>query len=76
MKVLSICTVLLLLTASAMAQETRPASQDHRIREPYITATGATVDKPGMPQSSGPTPLDRRVQQQDNRIDGSLCNGC
>ena len=25
---------------------------------------------------SGPTPLDRKIQQEDNQIDNSICKGC
>jgi len=42
----------------------------------YLTPTGATVDRPGVPQASGPTALDRSIRQQDNRIDNSICDGC
>ena len=27
-------------------------------------------------QGSAPTPLDRGIRRQDNKIDGSLCKGC
>ena len=42
----------------------------------YLTGTGATVPRPGVPQASGPTALDRSIEQQDNRIDNSICTGC
>jgi hypothetical protein len=42
----------------------------------YITGTGATVDRPGVPQASGPTALDRKIQEEDNRIDNSICSDC
>jgi hypothetical protein len=42
----------------------------------YLTSTGATVPRPGASQSAGPTPLDRAIQQQDNKVDNSICNGC
>jgi len=42
----------------------------------YLTATGATVDRPGVPQASAPTLLDRSIRRQDNRIDNSICDGC
>ena len=42
----------------------------------YLTSTGETVPRPGASQSAGPTPLDRAIQQQDNKIDNSICNGC
>lgn len=77
MKALTI-SILLTLTAAvcttAQAQQAGP--HDRPIRDPYITSSGATVDKPGEPQGSAPTPLDRRIQRQDNKIDNSLCQGC
>ena len=42
----------------------------------YLTSTGQTVPRPGVPQASGPTPLDRSIEQQDNRTDDSICTGC
>jgi hypothetical protein len=42
----------------------------------YLTSTGETVPRPGVPQASGPTPLDRKIQQEDNRLDNSICKGC
>jgi hypothetical protein len=42
----------------------------------YLTSTGETVPRPGVPQASGPTALDRKIQQEDNRIDNSICKGC
>ena len=42
----------------------------------YTTSTGETVPRPGVPQASGPTPLDRKIQQEDNKIDNSICKGC
>lgn len=46
------------------------------LNQDYLTSTGATVPKPGASQSSGPTPLDRAIEQQDNKIDNSICSGC
>jgi hypothetical protein len=42
----------------------------------YLTSTGETVPRPGVPQASGPTPLDRKIQQEDNKLDNSICKGC
>jgi hypothetical protein len=42
----------------------------------YTTSTGATVPRPGVPQGSGPTALDRKIQQEDNKLDNSICKGC
>ena len=46
------------------------------LRQDYITGTGATVDRPGVPQASGPTALDRAIRQENNRIDNSICYDC
>ena len=46
------------------------------LRQDYITGTGATVDRPGVPQASGPTALDRAMRQENNRIDNSICYDC
>jgi len=53
----------------------RPAP-GHLLDQDYLTSTGETVPRPGASQSAGPTPLDRAVQQQDNKIDNSICSGC
>jgi hypothetical protein len=46
------------------------------LNQDYLTSTGETVPRPGVPQASGPTPLDRAIQQENNRIDNSICTGC
>ena len=52
----------------------RPTPQ--LLRQDYIAGTGATVPRPGVPQASGPTALDRAIRQENNRIDNSICDGC
>ena len=42
----------------------------------YLAPTGATVPRPGVPQASGPTALDRKIEQENDRIDNSICKGC
>ena len=42
----------------------------------YLAPTGATVPRPGVPQASGPSALDRKIQEEDNKIDNSICKGC
>ena len=46
------------------------------LRQDYIAGTGATVPRPGVPQASGPTALDRAIRHENNRIDNSICDGC
>ncbi len=42
----------------------------------YLTSTGETVPRRGVPQASGPTPLDRSIERQNDRIDNGICTGC
>jgi len=51
-------------------------TRGHLLDQDYLTSTGETVARPGVSQSSGTTPLDRWVGQQDNRIYNGICNGC
>jgi hypothetical protein len=46
------------------------------LNQDYLTSTGATVPRPGVPQSSGTTPLERAIREQNDRIDNSICTGC
>ena len=60
-----------------VAPEISKPTPGRLLDQDYLTSTGATVPRPGrLPQSAGPTPLDRAIQQQDNKIDNSICNGC
>ena len=45
-------------------------------RSNYVTSTGATVPRPGASQSGGTTSLDRGVEREDSKIEGSICKGC
>jgi len=42
----------------------------------YLTSTGQTVPRPGVPQSSGETQFDLFMRHQNDRIDNSICSGC
>ena len=46
------------------------------LNQDYLTSTGETVARPGASQSSGETPFDRYIRQQNDRIDNSICKGC
>jgi hypothetical protein len=59
-----------------MAPELGKPTPGHLLDQDYQTSTGATVPRPGVPQGSGPTPLDRKIQQENNQIDNSICKGC
>ena len=60
------------LTAPEISQPT----PGHLLDQDYQTSTGATVPRPGVPQASGPSALDRKIQEEDNKIDNSICKGC
>ena len=59
-----------------IAPELGKPAPGHLLDQDYLAPTGATVPQPGVPQGSGPTALDRKIQQQDNAIDNSICKGC
>jgi hypothetical protein len=59
-----------------VAPELSNPTPGHLLDQDYTTSTGATVPQPGVPQGSGPTALDRKIQQEDNKIDNSICKGC
>ena len=59
-----------------LAPELGRPTPGHLLIQDYLTSTGETVPRPGVPQSSGTTPLDREIRQENDRIDNSICNGC
>jgi hypothetical protein len=59
-----------------LAPELAKPAPGQLLDKDYLTSTGETVPRPGVPQGSGPTPLDRKIQQEDNQIDNSICKGC
>ena len=59
-----------------VAPELSKPEPGHLLDQDYQTSTGETVPRPGVPQASGPTALDRKIQQEDNKIDNSICKGC
>jgi hypothetical protein len=60
----------------AVAPELARPTRGHLLNRGYITSTGATVPRPGVSQSAGPTALDRSIERKDNRIDNSICKAC
>ena len=67
------------LLPDARAQTAPPAAprgDDRLLNRDYLTSTGETVPKPGEPQSSGVTPLEKSIQKQDNKIERSICSNC
>lgn len=61
---------------SHVAPELDKPAPGHLLDQDYLTSTGETVPQPGVPQSSGETPFDRYIEQENNRIDNSICSGC
>jgi hypothetical protein len=59
-----------------VAPELSKPTPGQLLDEDYLTSTGETVARPGVPQSSGETPFDRSIRQQNDRIDNSICKGC
>ncbi len=59
-----------------VAPELSTPTPGRLLDQDYLTSSGATVARPGVPQSSGETPLDRRIEQQDKSIDNGICKGC
>jgi hypothetical protein len=59
-----------------VAPELSKPTPGHLANQDYLTSTGATVPQPGVPQASGPTPLDHEIRREDNKIDNSICSGC
>jgi hypothetical protein len=59
-----------------VAPELSRPTPGHLLDQDYLTSTGQTVPRPGVPQASGDTPLDREMRQQNDGIDNSICTGC
>ena len=59
-----------------VAPELSKPTAGQLLDQDYLTSTGETVARPGVPQSSGETPFDRYIRQQNDRIDNSICQGC
>jgi hypothetical protein len=59
-----------------VAPEISKPTPGQLLDQDYLTSTGETVPRPGASQSAGPTALDRAIEQQNNKIDNSICSGC
>jgi hypothetical protein len=59
-----------------VAPELSRPTPGHLVNQDYLTSTGETVPRPGASQSSGETPFDRHIRQENDRIDNSICSGC
>jgi hypothetical protein len=60
----------------AVPQQYLPQNGGAGLRTGHITSTGETVPNPGASQGAGVTSLDRGIQQEDSKIQGSICKGC
>lgn len=59
------------------AGDSAPRPKDQRLlNENYLTPTGETVPRPGLSQGAPTTPLDHKIQQENNSIDKSICSNC
>jgi len=80
----ALCVYTLFLSDAARAQTTGsggvgPASRHNAtglLNENFLTSTGQTVAHPGASQGTGTTELDRRIEQQNDRIEESICGNC
>ena len=60
-------------TGSDPAPRHRPT---RLLNENYLTSTGETVPPPGASQGAATSGLDRRIEQQNDRINQSICSNC
>jgi hypothetical protein len=59
-----------------VAPEISKPTPGQLLNQDYLTSTGETVPRPGDSQAAGPTPLDRAIRKENNKIDNSICSGC
>ncbi len=66
--------------AQTTGSDTADAASRHKatrlLNENYLTSTGETVAHPGASQGAATTDLDRRIEQQNNRANQSICSNC
>ena len=65
-----------LASAQDLPAHDLPVNGGAGIRTDHITATGRTVPNPGASESAGTTPMDKGIEQQDTKIQSSICKGC
>lgn len=46
------------------------------LNENYLAPTGETVPHPGASQGAPTSDLDRHIEQENNRLDQSICSNC
>ena len=82
MKLLFVALLCATVTGITVAQAQTGAGPAPRQRatgllnENYLTSTGETVPHPGASQGAATTGLDRRIEQQNDRINQSICSNC
>ncbi|ACK52258.1 conserved hypothetical protein [Methylocella silvestris BL2] len=80
MKAIVLTTLLAALVGGAALAQTAPELSQPKpgqlLDRDYLTSTGEVVPRPGVPQASGPTKLDRSIQHRDDKIDKSICSNC
>jgi hypothetical protein len=59
-----------------VAPEHGRPTRGNLLNRDYLAPTGATVPRPGLSQSAGPTVLDRSIERQNDHIDNSICKAC
>ncbi|PNG27541.1 hypothetical protein [Methylocella silvestris] len=80
MKTIFMTALLTALIGGAALAQIAPELSEPRpgqlLDKDYLTSTGEVVPRPGVPQASGPTKLDKSMQRRDNNIDKSICSNC
>jgi hypothetical protein len=76
----TIASEIFAVQAQTKGSDTADAAPRHKatrlLNENYLTSTGATVDRPGESQGAPSTNLDRWIEQENNRLDQSICSNC
>ncbi|MGH6835477.1 MAG: hypothetical protein ACREC9_08000 [Methylocella sp.] len=63
-------------TASYTAGAASRRKNTGLLNENYLTPTGETVAHPGESQGAATTDLDRRIEQQNDRVEQNICSNC
>jgi hypothetical protein len=85
MRVLAFLLALMLAeAATGQTQTAPPAGRGNPgperpaglLNQDYLTSTGETMPRPGVPQGVPTSPLDRRIEEENSRIDQGICSNC
>lgn len=55
--------------------DSRPGAKG-LLNERNLTSTGETVPHPGASQGAPTSDLDRRIEQENDKLDQSICSNC